>query len=103
MFQINDNLVLRIGLYVTSTLAPHIGLYVTSTLAPHIGLYVGLHVTPPSQLRAVSLRFRLAAASHCSGSPKLFYDPQSFTQLHFYSATYCYTGKQVALPTSAMS
>ena len=60
MFQINDNLVLRIGLYVTST------------LAPHIGLYVGLHVTPPSQLRAVSLRFRLAAASHSSGSPKLF-------------------------------
>ena len=94
---------LHIWLFITATLALRIELYVTSTLAPHIGLYVGLHVTPPSQLRAVSLRFRLAAASHCSGSPKLFYDPRSFTSLHFYSATYCYTGKQVALPTSAIS
>ena len=81
---------LHIWLFITATLALRIELYVTSTLAPHIGLYVGLHVTPPSQLRAVSLRFRLAAASHCSGSPKLFYDPPSFTRLHFYSATYCY-------------
>ena len=79
---------LHIGIFITATLTLHIGLYVTSTLAPHIGLYVGLHVTPPSQLRAVSLRFRLAAASHCSGSPKLFYDPRSFTRLHFYSATF---------------
>ena len=55
---------LHIWLFITATLALRIELYVTSTLAPHIGLYVGLHVTPPSQLRAVSLRFRLAAASH---------------------------------------